>query len=352
MPFTYICAPNKYGSRMFNFFRVTKIHQPIFLIAAIIAVGTVGYVYLESYNMIDAVFMTIITIGTVGYSEVHPLSDVGRVFTSVLILSTLGIFAYSITLISHSFVEGDARRYFLRKYLRRKIKKMKNHVIICGLGRTGRSACYELMASKANIVIIDRKGDHKRSDLEDLVMVAGDATDEKSLIEAGIMHAKAIICTLPSDADNVFVILSAKSLNPNIRVISRASQESAYDKMIKAGADAVIRPEEIGGNLMANLVVKPDISAFWRLISNNSGGASECYREVSCSIFSKESFGRPIQELHVRKLTGVSIIGYKTASGDILVNPSLDIILEPKGKMFVLATADQFDAFFRVFSKK
>jgi voltage-gated potassium channel len=336
---------------MFNFFRVTKIYRPIFLIVGVISVGTIGFVYIENYRVLDAIYMTVITIGTVGFSEVHPLSDMGRIFTSVLILTTLGIFAYSVTLISHSFVEGDARRYFLRKYLRRKIKKMKNHVIICGLGRTGRSACYQLMSSDTDIVIIDRKGERKNPKLENLVIVAGDATDEKSLIEAGIMHARAIICTLPSDADNVFVILTAKGLNPNIRVISRASQENSYDKMLRAGADAVIRPEEIGGNLMANLVVKPDISAFWRLLSY-SDGASESYREIPCFIFPKEALGKPIHDLHIRRATGVSIIGYKTAAGEILINPFLDIPLEQKGKLFVLGTKAQFDTFYEVFAKK
>ena len=336
---------------MFNFFKVTKIYRPIFLIVGIISVGTIGFVYIENYRVLDAIYMTIITIGTVGFSEVHPLSDVGRIFTSILILTTLGIFAYSITLISHSFVDGEARRYFLHKYLRRKIRKMKNHVIICGLGRTGRSACYQLMSTDSDIVVVDRKGERKSPKLEDLVVVAGDATDEKSLVEAGIMNAKAIICTLPSDADNVFVILTAKGLNPAIRVISRASQESAYDKMLKAGADAVIRPEEIGGNLMANLVVKPDISAFWRLLSYNDS-ASGNYREILGSIFSKETWGKPIHDLHIRRATGVSIIGYKTAAGEILINPTLDIPLEPHGKLFVLGTKEQFDAFYKVFAKK
>lgn len=335
---------------MRSFFRITKIHRPILLIASVISAGTLGYIYIENYKVVDAIYMTVITIGTVGYGEVHPLSDLGRIFTSILILTTLGIFAYSITLISHSFVEGDARRYFLRKYLRRKIKKMKEHVIICGLGRTGRAACHELLSSNASIVVVDRKGGEKAPRSENLVVVASDATDEKSLIEAGIMHAQAIICTLPSDADNVFVILTAKGLNPNIRIVSRASQENSYDKMIRAGADAVIRPEEIGGNLMANLVVKPDISTFWRLLSY-SDGAPENYREIPCSIFPKDAFGKPIHDLHIRRETGISIIGYKTADGEILVNPFLDILLEREGKLFVLGTKPQFDNFYKTFAR-
>lgn len=336
---------------MFNFFKVTKIHRPILLIAGIISTGTCGYIYLENYGVLDAFYMTIITIGTVGFTEVHPLSDVGRMFTSILILTTLGVFAYSITLISHSFVEGDARRYFAHQYLRRRIKKMKNHVIICGLGRTGRAACHELMSSEAKIVVVDRRGGEKAPKSENLVVVTGDATDEKSLIEAGIKHARAIICTLPSDADNVFVILTAKGLNPAIHTVSRASQENSYDKMIRAGADAVIRPEEIGGNMMANVVLKPDISEFWRLLSYNDG-APESYKEIPCAIFPEHNYGQPIHDLHVRRVTGVSIIGYKTADGEILINPLLDRPLERDGKLFVLGTQPQFDMFFEVFSKK
>jgi voltage-gated potassium channel len=336
---------------MINFFRVTKIHRPILLILGVISFGTVGYVYLESYRLLDAFYMTIITVGTVGFTEVQPLSDIGRLFTSVLILTTLGVFAYSITLISHSFVEGDARRYFLNQYLRRRISKMKNHVIICGLGRTGRAACHELLSSNTKIVVVDRRGGEKAPKSEHLVVVSGDATDEKSLIEAGITHAKAIICTLPSDADNVFVILTAKGLNPNIHTVSRASQENSYDKMLKAGADAVIRPEEIGGNMMANVVLKPDISAFWRLLSFNDG-APENYKEIPCAIFPESAFGQPIHDLHIRRATGVSIIGYKTADGEILINPLLDRPLEKEGKLFVLGTEVQFSKFYEVFASR
>lgn len=336
---------------MLNFFRVTKIHHPILLIASIIAIGTAGYVYLENYRLLDALYMTIITIGTVGFGEVHPLSEVGRLFTAVLILTTLGIFAYSITLISHSFVEGEARRYFAEKYIRRKIKKMKEHVIICGLGRTGKAACHELLAADSKIVIVDRKGGDKAPRSENLVVVAGDATDEKTLLDAGIEHARAIICTLPSDADNVFVILTAKGLNPKIHVVCRASQENSYGKMLRAGADSVIRPEEIGGNMMAHMVLKPDVTEFWRMLSFKDG-APENYKEVLCSIFPDETIGKPIHDLHVRRITGVSIIGYKTAEGEILINPLLDRELERDGKLFMLGTNSQFEKFYEVFTKK
>lgn len=336
---------------MIKFFEVTKIHRPILLIAGIITLGTFGYMYIDSYSFFDALYMTVITIGTVGYGEVHPLSDMGRLFTSVLILFTLGIFAYSITLISHSFVEGEARRYFTNQYLRRKIKHMKDHVIICGLGRTGRAACLELLSSDAKIVVVDRKGGDKAPKSENIVVVAGDATDEKSLIEAGIRYARAIICTLPSDADNVFVILTAKGLNSKIHIVSRASQENSYGKMLRAGADSVIRPEEIGGTMMANMVLKPDVTEFWRLLSLTDG-APENYREISCSLFPDAAFGLPIHDLHVRRNTGVSIIGYKTAGGEILINPLLDMPLERGGKMFLLGTKTQFDIFFEVYDTK
>lgn len=336
---------------MLNFFKVTKIHRPVLLIAGIIAIGTIGYIYIEDYNLLDALYMTVITIGTVGFGEVHPLSDIGRIFTSILILTTLGIFAYSITLISHSFVEGEARRYFTVQYLRRKIKKMKDHVIICGLGRTGRAACHELLDADVNIVIVDRRGGEKAPKSESVVVVAGDATDEKTLIEAGIRYAKAIICTLPSDADNVFVILTAKGLNPKINIVSRASQENSYSKMYRAGASSVIRPEEIGGNMMANMVLKPDVTEFWRLLSFKDG-APENYREMPCSDFPEEFIGKPIHDLHVRRETGVSIIGYKTADGEILINPLLNRDLERSGKLFLLGTKSQFDIFDEFFLKK
>jgi voltage-gated potassium channel len=336
---------------MLKFFRATQMHRPILLIAAVITIGTLGYIYLEDYDLVDAFYMTVITVGTVGFGEIHPLSDLGRLFTSALILSSLGIFAYAISIISQSLVEGDARRYFTNKYINRKINKMKDHVIICGLGRTGRAACHELLLSGSKIVVVDHLGNAKAPKSDNLVVVEGDATDEKTLIDAGIMQAKSIICTLPSDANNVFVILTAKGLNPKIHTVSRASQENSYDKMLRAGADAVIRPEEIGGNLMANTVLKPDISIFLRLLSFSST-ASEKYKEIHCSMFHDEAIGQPIIDLHIRRHTGVTIIGYKTATGDILINPSLDIKLERNGKLFVLGNQDQFDRFHQHFSNK
>jgi len=337
---------------MISFLKATKILAPLLLVLSIITVGTFGYFFIEDYPFVDAFYMTVITVGTVGFGEIHPLSMVGRLFTSGLILLTLGIFAYSLTVISQSLVDGDARRYFENKYLRRRIEKMKNHVIICGLGRTGRAACHELLSSNSRIVIVDRHGNAKAPKSENIVVIEGDATDEKTLIEAGIMHANALICTLPSDADNVFVILTAKGLKPNLHVVSRASQENSYGKMLRAGADAVIRPEEIGGNLMANVVLKPDISAFWRLLSFTNDAAEKYYKEIPCSIFTEEALSKQIIDLHIRRATGVNIIGYKTANGDILINPELTRQLEYDGKLFVLGTQSEMNMFYDLFAKK
>jgi len=337
---------------MISFLKATKILAPLLLVMSIITLGTFGYFFIEDYPFIDAFYMTVITVGTVGYGEIHPLSMVGRLFTSGLILLTLGIFAYSLTVISQSLVDGDARRYFENKYLRRRIEKMKNHVIICGLGRTGRAACHELLSSNSRIAIVDRHGNAKAPKSENIVVIEGDATDEKTLIEAGIIHANALICTLPSDADNVFVILTAKGLKPNLHVVSRASQENSYGKMLRAGADAVIRPEEIGGNLMANVVLKPDISAFWRLLSFSNDAAEKYYKEIPCSIFTEEALSKQIIDLHIRRATGVNIIGYKTANGDILINPELTRQLEYNGKLFVLGTQSEMNMFYELFAKK
>jgi voltage-gated potassium channel len=337
---------------MFQFFKATNIRRSFLLIVSVIAFGTIGYIVLEDYNLIDAFYMTVITVGTVGFGEVHPLTNVGRLFTSFLILATIGTFAYAFTIIGQSFATGEARRFLAAKYIRRKIDKMKNHVIICGLGRTGRAACFELLSSNSSIVVVDRHGHAKAPKSENIVVIEGEATDDKVLIEACIMSAQAVICTLPSDADNVFVILTAKSLRPDIHVVSRASLENSYDKMLRAGADAVIRPEEIGGNLMANVVLKPDISAFWRRLSFSNVGPEDYYKEIPCSIFPEEAFDKPIVDLHIRRTTGVNIIGYKTAEGEILINPLLTRDLERNGKLFVLGTQAQIELFYEIYSPK
>jgi voltage-gated potassium channel len=327
-----------------DFFRSTRLYRPIILIFLTIFIGVTGFKIIERYDFIDSLYMTLITISTVGFSEIRPLSDMGKLFTSFLIVTTLGVFFYSITFIGQSFVAGEASSFLFRLFVLRKIKRMKSHVIVCGLGRTGRATCGELLAQGEKVVIVDRKRRDQLIMPEDVILVEGEATDEKVLLDAGIMQAKALVCSMPSDADNVFVVLTARGLNPRLHIVSRASAENTLKKLLNAGADSVIRPEEIGGGMMASIIAKPDVSELWRLLTFSTN-APENLHEILDDEFHESAYGKTLDELNIRHMTGATVVGMKTAEGRIVLNPTLNMKLERGGKIFLLGNQEQINTF-------
>jgi voltage-gated potassium channel len=327
-----------------DFFKATRLYQPLIPLLIMIVIGVSGYILLEKYRFVDALYMTLITMSTVGFMEVQPLTDTGKIFTSFLIVSTLGVFFYSLTFIGQSFVAGEARSFLFRLFVLRKIKRMKSHVIVCGLGRTGRVTCRELLAQGEKVVVVDRKHRDQLLVPEDVIVVEGESTDEKILLDAGIMQAKAIVCCMPSDADNVFVVLTARGLNPKLHIVSRASAENSHKKLTNAGANTVIRPEEIGGVMMASIISKPDVSELWRMLSFTSV-APENFYEVQDVEFHESAFGKTLDELNIRHMTSATVVGMKTADGRIVLNPTLHMKLEKGGKLFLLANQEQVTAF-------
>lgn len=322
----------------------SRIYTPLALLLLIVCTGIFGYIIIEGYSFLNAFYMTVITVATVGFEEVHPLSDTGKLFTAFLIITSFGTFAYAVTSISKYMLDGEFNKYFKNLKLSAAIDKLEGHVIICGFGRNGKQAAHMLKKHHTRFVVIEQKKEiiatitHRHSDL----IIEGDATQDEVLEKAGIKKAKALITTLPIDADNLFIVLSARTLNPKLTIISRASEDNSDSKIKLAGADNVIMPDKIGGAHMASLVLKPDVIQFLDFITGQ-GGDNIRLEEINFDNLAEEFRHKTIRELEVRNRSGANIIGFKTANGEYVINPSADTKIIPDAKLFVLGTSEQIN---------
>ncbi|MBL0103391.1 MAG: potassium channel protein [Bacteroidetes bacterium] len=321
-----------------------KLYIAITLVIAVMIIGVAGYIFIEHYNFVDAVFMTIITVATVGYREVNELDQVGKIFTSFLIVFSIGTFAYAISVITRYVIEGEFQLYFKHYQVNKEIQKLKGHVIVCGYGRNGKQACEQLRSGNEKFVVIEsnQKAIENMALEEGLLFIEGDATQDEILAEAGLERAKALITALPSDAANVFVVLTARDKNPNLKIISRASEDASEHKLKRAGADNVIMPDKIGGTHMAALVTKPDVLEF---IDHITGRINIRLEEIHFSSLPENMRNKTIRELEIRNKTGANIIGFKTSDGDYVINPPPDTVMLPDAKLFVLGTQEQVSKF-------
>ena len=270
----------------------------------------------------------------------RPLSDVGRLFTMFLLITSWLSFAFVITRISEFVITGEINRYFKTRRIMNNINKLSGHVIICGYGRNGQQAVHNLKVHGVPVVFIEKDVDliqRELHDPNDALYLVGDSTDDDLLMQAGVAKAKALITTLPADADNLFIVLSARSLNPQLQIISRASESNSISKLRKAGADNVIMPDRIGGAHMATLVTKPDVIEFIDYLSGEEGEAinmeSVGYDQLPDAIKDKT-----LREIMGWKKTGVNCIGIKSAEGKFIISPLDDTVISKGMKVIVLGT--------------
>lgn len=318
----------------------SKILIGIGMLLGIMILGVTGYMFIEGDSFLNALYMTVITISTVGFGEIHKLSDAGKIFTMFLIISSFTTYAYALTTISTHFFEGQLN-FFLKGYGTKTIKKMQNHVVICGYGRNGQQVAKELRVYGHPFVIIDQKKDampEPRGNAN--AFIEGDATHDDVLLRANIRTAKALITTLPIDADNLYVVLTARALNPNLEIISRATDETTETKLRMAGVDNVVMPERVGGAHMANLVTRPDIIEFLDHVSVH-GKDPTTLEEIVCDELPENAMAKTIHEIGIRRITGANIIGYKAPDGFYILNPSPDTKVIQGAKLFVLGTPEQ-----------
>lgn len=321
----------------------SKIYTALTLLIAVLCFGVLGFKFIAHYDWVDSFYMTVITVTTVGFSEVSPLDDVSKIFTICLILSSIFIVGYAIAVLTEYVLSKNNIEDLKHKKMQKKIDSLSNHIVICGYGRNGKQAAEKLMAYKKPFVIIEQdKEIIDRFQTEDMPFIFGNANEDYILLEAGVDRADSLICALPEDADNLFVVLSARQLNKDLRIISRASQETSYKKLKLAGANNVIMPDRIGGDHMASLVVVPDLIEF---INNLSivGKSNINIEEISTEKLYNTSEVRTIKDLDLRHKTGCTVIGFKDSDGQYIVNPEADVPLVPNSKIIVLGRPEQIE---------
>ncbi|WP_299714398.1 potassium channel protein [uncultured Tenacibaculum sp.] len=319
----------------------SRLHEALFFTGIIFSVGILGYLLLFDYSIVDAFYMTVITVTTVGFGEIHPFSTEEKIFTTFLILSSLFTFGYAVSSFSEYLISGDFFRHLKNKRVQKQIEQLQGHTIVCGFGRNGKQALAKLKSYKRKVVVIEKDKELiKQLDEKRVLNVEGDATSDETLIKAGIGKAKYLITALPSDADNLFVVLTASQLNKSCKIISRASKESTYNKLKIAGANNVIMPDKLGGAHMASLVVTPDVIEFVDRLTIE-GDTTANLEEIAINDLPKEYINKTILDLDLRKKTGCTVIGYKTPDKEYIINPDASLKLERNGNLIVLGRPEQ-----------
>jgi voltage-gated potassium channel len=285
-----------------------RLRAAILLFLATLLIGMAGYHRLEGWSAFDALYMTVITVATVGYGETHPLSPAGRIFTIALILMGVGVLTYGVTAATAFVVEGTLANLIGRRKMEAELRKLCDHVILCGAGETGRHIAEELSKTRVPFVVIDKDGDRITSleKIGPLLAVAGDATQDDILLRARILQARGLIAALPQDRDNVFVVLTARALNPNLRIVSKASGMESRPKLAKAGADATVSTSAIGAMRMASELIRPTVVSFLDTMLRADGGNVRI-EEVTLPPRST-LVGRTLREAAIYEQTGLLVI--------------------------------------------
>jgi len=330
---------------LFNFKYFSKVYYALILLGLNILGGAIGFIIIEDMGVIDAFYQTIITISTVGFSEVQEFSDTGKLFVMFLIITSFGTFAYTITSITTYIVSGDYKLYFKDYKIMKELKDLEGHVIVCGYGRVGKQAVETLIAHKKKFIVLEKDQsiiDNFKEEGVDFLYVHGNATQDETLLSVGVNKALALITTLPSDSDNLFVVLTARELNRELDIISRASQVTSVRKLKIAGAGNVIMPDSLGGSHMAQLVTNPDVLEFLDQISIQGKNVINL-EEITFNDMPEDFKYKSLKDLK-DKYPFCNFVGFKTAEGDYIINPPLDTEIVPSSKMFILGNPEQIQS--------
>lgn len=321
----------------------SKIAVAVLMLLVVFMTGVVGFRFFSDYSWVDAFYMTVITITTVGYGEVMPLSPSEKIFVSLLIISSIFIVGYAISVITEYILSKNIG-ILRQKKVQKKLESMHDHIIVCGYGRNGKQAAQKLLAYNKPFVIIERDEEviDRFSD-ENMLFILGDAIEDEILMKARVDKASTLICATPNDADNLFIVLSARQMNKNLKIISRASEETSYKKLKLGGADNVIMPDKIGGDHMASLVVVPDLVEFLDNLTVSGQQDSINVEQIPFEKMCPEGREQAIRDLDVRKKTGCSIIGYRSPSGEYIVNPEPSLILQKSSKLILIGRPEQIE---------
>ncbi len=315
------------------------------LLFGLLIVGTIGYSIIEEdtpdrpWGLFESVWMTVITVTTTGF-DLRDMSEAGRVFTLFLLVGGFGIFAYSVTVATAFLVEGQLQSFFKQRKMIRTVDKLSNHYIICGIGDTGVHVLEEMLKSDANFVGIEMDEERLEylAEHHDFLYVHGDATDDDILVLAGVERAKGLVACLSRDQDNLFAVISAKKLNPSLRVVSKAVENNSPEKMVTAGADEVVLPDHIGGIRLASGILEPHLIDFFTKMQ-----LSRQTTRFAESIIQPDSKldGITIEEAAIKEETGLVVIAIRSKDGTYIYNPSGDLRIEAGDALFVISDPRQ-----------
>ncbi|MDT8440199.1 MAG: NAD-binding protein [Desulfuromonadales bacterium] len=293
----------------------------LLLLFSVVTSGSVGYSLIEGWSLFDALYMTVITLATVGFKEVHDLSPEGMLFTILLIISGTGVIAWSLGSLIQYMVEGQLLNLLGRRKLQSRIGKLRDHYIVCGFGRIGHMICREFHAKPVPFVVVERDSQMlDRVVKEGYLFVEGDATDDETLLTAGIQHAKGLITAVTSDTDNVYITLTARGLNPQLFILARAGEEGSEKKLLRAGATKVISPYTIGAFRMAQAVLRPSVVDFIEIATGRE--SVELQMEEIVVSASSPLVGKNLLNSEIRQSMGIIIVGIKQPDGHMIFNPS------------------------------
>ena len=292
------------------------------MLILVLCMGTAGYVFLEGWGLLDSLYMTVITLTTVGFGEVHQVSDQGRILTITIIVSGIGVGGYLIGTVTQILIEGRLLDVMGRKKLANKIRTLKDHIIICGYGRVGRIVCDEITKSKPIPLVVIEKDSNLTTKIEEdgHLYILGDATEESCLLEAGVLWARALVTALDSEAENVYITLTAKGLNPKVFVLARAGRIGSEKKLLRAGANQVVSPHQIGGFRMAQALLRPTVTDFIDFAIHDP--AIELKMEEIPVRPNSKLADVTLVESGIRQQFDLIIVAIKKASGEMLFNPA------------------------------
>jgi voltage-gated potassium channel len=335
----YLTKFIRYGTVVFP----QQIRYAVLLLLIIVTAGTFGYTLIEAWPLLDSLYMTVITITTVGFREVRELSPTGRVFTIGLIICSVGIVAYLVRQLAGVIVEGEIRRLMGRRKLEKAINRLRDHYIVCGHGRIGGYICEEFRDEGLPFVVIERD-EHVIQSLEEkgVIYVRGDATDEKALIDAGVERAKALIAAVASDADNLYITLTARGLNPNLYILSRATEERAERKLISAGANKVVAPYLIGAHRMAMAIIRPAVVELMEIAMKRESLHLQM-KEIKVNDTANLP-GTTLRESGIRSKLDLIVVAIKKEDGSMLFNPAFNTSIVKGDTLITLGQKANLDS--------
>jgi len=324
-----------------------KLRVALIGLLTIILVGTAGYHLIEGWPFLESLYMTIVTLSTVGYGDYYPQTNEGRLFTIVLIIFGVGTMFFTIVLLAESTIETRLRALTGRGRQDKMIAKIKNHYIVCGCGRIGHLICRELKADKMDFVVIENNPEViQKIEEEGFIYYKGDSTQDKSLLNAGIKRARGIVCVLPTDAENLYVILTAKELNPDIFILSRSEEEESEHRLLRAGADRVMSPYTLGGMRMAMAILRPAMLDFIEITTRRQ--SLELRMEELSVCDGSPVIGKSLEESEIRHDYGLIIVAVKKDSGKMIFNPLASYIIEKGDKLIAMGEDDNVRRFTQV----